>query len=260
MTTHYLACSCILYADDTTFLSVDKDLTKVLSKNEATSEKSLTWLEGNKFYLNKSKTEVIHFHLRNELVDLNTSNSVQLLGIHLDTKLNWSTHTEHLCRKLSRVLFLIRKLKSVVGQNTLIKAYYALFHSLLQYGIILWGNSSGAQNVFKCQKKALRSIKGVADIISCKPFFKELKIMTVPSLYIHSCLIYVKNNLAVFDCRNDIHHYNTRHKDDLNNPHVRLTITQKNFKYASMKLYNLLLQHVKLMPYKKNLRSIVKHG
>ena len=59
-----------------------------------------------------------------------------------------------------------------------------LVHSQLLYGILLWGKSTGAQTVFKWQRKALRILKGLPDTVSCRPPFKEMQIMTVSSLYI----------------------------------------------------------------------------
>jgi hypothetical protein len=44
--------------------------------------------------------------------------------------------------------------------NTLKVIYFAYFHSLMKYGIILWGNSSGSKKVFTLQKRTVRIIVG----------------------------------------------------------------------------------------------------
>ena len=140
------------------------------------------------------KTDTIYFHLINTLAHTDSNCSVKLLGVHLDSKLNWNAHTVQLCKKLSRVIFLLRKLKTCTSKKILITAYYAFFHTHLMYGIMLWGNSTGAKTVFKWQKKVLRVITGMSERESCRHTFKDLKIMTVPSLYILNCLLYVKEN------------------------------------------------------------------
>ena len=246
----FLPYNCVLYADDTTVLTTDKNLTNVQNKNIDMFRMCSTWLKCNRLHLNESKTDVMYFHLNNHMNDLNVCDSVKLLGIHLDPKLNWNVHTENLCRKLSRVLYLLRKLKTVVGEKLLISAYYAFFHSHLLYGILLWGNSAGAQTVFKWQKKAIRVLRGLPDTVSCRPLFKDMQIMTVPSMYIYSCLMYIKENLESFNTRNNFHLYNTRYKDDLNTPHLRLSKTQKSYKYTGMKLYNLLPLTIRAMSYR----------
>jgi hypothetical protein len=39
--------------------------------------------------------------------------------------------------------------------------YHSLFHAVMTYGIIFWGNSSHSMQVFRMQKKAIRIIMGV---------------------------------------------------------------------------------------------------
>jgi hypothetical protein len=48
--------------------------------------------------------------------------------------------------------YALRSIKAVVTRETLRMIYFAQIHSLLSYGIILWGNSSYAQKVFTIQK------------------------------------------------------------------------------------------------------------
>jgi hypothetical protein len=38
--------------------------------------------------------------------------------------------------------------------------YYTLFHSVISYGLISWGNSSFADTVFKLQKRVVRITMG----------------------------------------------------------------------------------------------------
>jgi hypothetical protein len=41
-----------------------------------------------------------------------------------------------------------RAMKPFINQETLLMVYYAYFHSIIRYGIIFWGNSSYAIDVF----------------------------------------------------------------------------------------------------------------
>jgi hypothetical protein len=50
------------------------------------------------------------------------------------------------------------------------------FHSIIRYGIIFWGNSSYAINVFYLQKRMIRTITGIGNRTSCKQSFIALRI------------------------------------------------------------------------------------
>ena len=181
-----------------------------------------------------------------------------MLGIYLDDKLTWNAHTQYLTRKLSKVIYLLYKLRKTVTTKQSISAYYAFFHSHLVYGILLWGNSSGAEMVFKCQKKAIRCMKGVRRTETCRPIFKEYKIMTVPSIYILQCILSIKEKLHECTARGNVHLYNTRCKTDLDVPLVRLKKTQQHFKYVGMKLYNALpelLRNMHMAEFRKTLEK-----
>jgi len=45
----------------------------------------------------------------------------------------------------------------IVPQSTLRTIYYAYIHSILSYGIIIWGRSSNVNTLFILQKKIIKS-------------------------------------------------------------------------------------------------------
>ena len=99
-----------------------------------------------------------------------------------------------------------------------VKYIFIKFQSLVRYGIILWGGEIESVRVLKIQKRALCAVKGLNKRESCRPIFKELKILTVTALYIFEVLccfrknnIYVRKNL-------DMYEYNTRRKCDFHVP------------------------------------------
>jgi hypothetical protein len=61
--------------------------------------------------------------------------------------------------------------------------YFAYFHSVMKYGIILWGNSSNSKKTFTLQKKAVRLMAGVKSRNSCRSLFKILEILVLPCEY-----------------------------------------------------------------------------
>ncbi|KAK9739599.1 hypothetical protein QE152_g8901 [Popillia japonica] len=145
-------------------------------------------------------------------IDIDDDINVQIiphtkfLGVIIDSGLKWSQHTSALTEQLSRKCYVFRELKKSANVQTLLTAYYGMFYSIMSYGLIFWGQSSGAADIFKQQKKVLRIIvgkksrfwgqsSGAADIFkqqkkvlriivgkksrdSCRGVFKQLRIMT----------------------------------------------------------------------------------
>jgi hypothetical protein len=233
-----LPCKSILYADDTTLLNNNRCFNELTVQQDLAMKKATEWFRVNCLSVNNDKTENIVFSL-----DFNVySNfkSVKLLGIQLDSRLSWEGHINHLCTRLARVVFLLRKLKLCVSTDMLINSYYAFFHSLMLYGITLWGNSHTSQKIFVWQKKALRVIKGVNSRDSCLPIFKELNINTLPGLYIYCCVVSIKENLHTYKKRENVHNYHTRYKNNLDTAYSRLEQTNASHVKMKIKLYNKL--------------------
>jgi hypothetical protein len=63
-------------------------------------------------------------------------------------------------RKLNSVCYLIRNITPYMSLNTLKMMYYSFFHSVMTYGLILWGNLSLSDTVFKLQKRVVRIMMG----------------------------------------------------------------------------------------------------
>lgn len=228
---------CILYADDTTLLTSNKNLQHNEVIKNYMIERSYMWFSANALVVNEDKTEEITFGLNKSRIE---KKSVKLLGIDLDSTLNWDVHTKKVCVRLSRVIFLLKKLKLCTGPTLIINAYFAFFHTHLLYGLLLWGNSPGAKNVFLWQKKAVRTIKGIGNRDSCRNLFMELNILTLPSLYILQCLLHVKKHFNELKMHSDLHDHNTRYKDKIDTKFVRLSKTQQSFNYLGIKLFNKL--------------------
>lgn len=242
-------CSTVLYADDTTLINFDKNLDNLFKIENQAFNAALTWFQSNNLLVNNSKTEKLIFSLNHDVYK--DTRPVKLLGLYLDSRLSWDHHVEELCKKLSRVVFLLRKLRYYVSRDMLITAYHAFFQSNLRYGITLWGNSCSAHKAFLWQKKALRTIKNVSDWESCVPIFKELNIMTLPSLYIFCSLIKVKENLSNFKIRQDTHSHATRKNYCLELFPVKLEKSNRNFPVMEIKLFNKLPKEAWSVPLKK---------
>lgn len=50
----------------------------------------------------------------------------------------------------------LRNLFDCVSQDTMVSAYYALFHSVISYEILAWGGAPSAMRLFSLQRKVIR--------------------------------------------------------------------------------------------------------
>lgn len=154
----------------------------------------------------------------------------------MDDSLTWSEHVSQLCRRLSSITFLLRRLKDMIGPDSLKQTYFALFHSVLVYGIVVWGNSTSSINAFRMQKRALRVLCGVGYRAHCQPLFKREGIMTLPCAYIYFTLLEIHQTKSIFARSSDIHTHSTRHSHDLRPNCYRLKKSQNNS--LNLNLYN----------------------
>lgn len=246
----------LLYADDTSFVLRNKNISNLLCEVTDTLNLADEWFKANKLMLNSSKTVSINFATREKAKDikfaicgktLSSENETKFLGITIDKALKWTSHIENVCKNLAAAIYALRKIKFLAGESAALNAYHACFHSRLSYGILIWGNAVESQRVFVLQKQAVRTILGVRRGTHCAPLFQKLKIRTLISEYVLRCLLYAKENEGECETNADRHDYYTRHRNDITLPKVRLSLFQKSFLYISFKLFRALPESTRKM-------------
>jgi len=236
----------VIYADDTTLTAAHKEIHTLNSiTNEAINLASV-WFAANKLKCNREKTQNILIGLSNEI----EKNSVKLLGFCIDSKLNWHEQIDNTCKKISRVNYLIWKLRDFVTFDYLRMAYFAFFQSHVSYGLILWGHSPYSTKILILQKKIVRTICRAGPLEHCRPLFIRLKIMTITNLYIYQIMQYTKINLHEFNIRQDLHSYNTRRRLQLDIPAHRLQRSSVSHKLNCIRFFNKLPDSARIVSYK----------
>jgi hypothetical protein len=107
------------------------------------------WICLLQFQTRNSKTLDIQVSYLNNQISSNSN--VSFLGLKIDNFLTWKDHIDTLVAKLNRSCFAIRSVKSILSLETLKIVYYSYVHSILNYGIIFWGNSSYSIRIFRIQ-------------------------------------------------------------------------------------------------------------
>ena len=80
----------------------------------------------------------------------------------------------------------------------------------MSYGIIFGGNSHHSNIIFKIQKIILIIITNSGSRDSCRQLCNQLQILSLPSQYIFSLLVFVNKNRGPFQSNSEIHYLNTR--------------------------------------------------
>ena len=104
----------------------------------------------------------------------------------------------------------------------------------------------------------MRIIAGLGYRNNCAQAFKNLDILTVPSIYICQCLVYIKNNLQYFEMNSDHHDHDIRSGSDLKVPYCRFKRSQRGPNYNAVKLFNKVPKDIRLLPINNFQSSIRK--
>jgi hypothetical protein len=170
---------------------------------------------------------------------------MKFLGIKIDNTLSWKSHKDVIVRKLCAAYFVIRMFKAFTSLGILKIIYYAYFHSITNYGIILGGNSSYSNTTFKLQKRIITINLGVRARDSCREYFRELNILPLQSQYIYTLAIvqFVIINKNEFAANSDIQSTNIRNKSHFHQPLSILTSYQKESYYFGITVFSCLPEH-----------------
>lgn len=165
---------------------------------------------------------------------------VRFLGVKFDTRLSWSSHGDSVMKKLSSCTFLLRSLKELVSDRMIVRVYFALFDSVLRYGILAWGHSSIMGDLFALQRRAVRVVAGIGYRSCCQGGFRSLGILTLPCLYVFECLKWVHASRSGFVTGSEIHGRNLRYGGNIRIPYHRVSASRCGKSYYGPLIYNLL--------------------
>lgn len=245
--------SMVLYADDCTMTYIKEN------EINASLNSLIEWLEENNLKINLEKTKLMNFKLRKITSNIKVqykgtyigdTNTTKFLGIQIDEKISWKTQLESICTKLNTYAYTLYMLSKDVDRESVLQAYHGYVASTLRYGIIFWGNATNVSSVLRAQKRCIRAICQLKRTDSCKPYFKDLQLLTVPSLYIYETAVYVRMNPHLF-----IRNLKPRRYDHLCLKACKTTFMQKSIFVMAPKIYNTLPEVLRT---EKNIRLFKK--
>lgn len=256
-----------LFADDSNLFYAHKNLRSLEEHLNQQLINIHNWLCANKLSLNVDKSHFVIFHPVQKVVDytinLSINNSVEkksykYLGVIIDSNVNWKEHVNELCKKISRGIGILLKLRNFVKIDILIKIYYSIIYPFLIYGIIIWGNTykTNVKPLTVLQKKAIRIITFSPFRTHSSPHFKELNLLKFPDivqfctvLFMHQYLCDTLPIIFTEFFKEHKHNYNTRlsSKSTFALPKVRTNYGIFNIRYCGPKAWNSVDESLKLL-------------
>ena len=89
----------------------------------------------------KKKAKENKFKININKYSIKQVSEMKYLGVILDNKMNWHTHIQYVCTKLSKAAGIIYKVRKKVPHKVLLLLYHSLVATHLRYGIASWGSA-----------------------------------------------------------------------------------------------------------------------
>ena len=182
----------LMYADDTTLFCCLEDIKsnnkELVLNNEL--QRVHSWLKANRLSLNVKKTKYMLFRKQKKTdirkLNLRISNDAiqsvddfNFLGLHINSKLNWDTHTNVISKRMSRAVGVIKRLQFVFPETILLTIYNALILPHINYCLLPWGSGSAVKTIFTIQKRAIRAISSAGYNAHTEPLFKFFNVLKI---------------------------------------------------------------------------------
>ena len=205
-------CKFVKFADDTTVLTTGSTLHEAVEKMNVTMASVGQWFSKNKLNLNPGKTRYMIFNSKTEetnLVKVNNQfiervwdkgkeKSFKLVGIHIDERLKWTYHIDHVSKKVNSANYALGKSAKELDVRNKKLLYSGIVHSHLVYGLPIWGFATKGRlnQLLVKQKLAIRKIHNLPYKEHTLYFFTKSEILQLPELIQYMTLSYIKSGLV----------------------------------------------------------------
>jgi len=151
----------LAFADDNYIYHESTDPVDLNENLTTKTQKATNWLEKNGLIVNIKKTEYVIFH-RNTIVEdeimingqsIKSQQSMKILGIEFDSKLNWSIHCQKVISNSKTSCYGLNHLRKFFTQEEMINIATAIAYSKFYYGAQIWLGP----NILASVKKRLKA-------------------------------------------------------------------------------------------------------
>ena len=153
------------YADDNTLYTVDKNIQNLLETLENETNVILDWFRKNEMKPNDDKCHLIVCNQEQLSVTLGTesidsSDSVELLGVTIDKDLKFTEHVSNLCKKGNQKLHALARISKYLKEDKLKLIMKTFVQSQFNYCSLVWmfHNRNLNNKINKLHERALRIV------------------------------------------------------------------------------------------------------
>ena len=129
----------------------------------------LEWFDKNGMKANPEKFQMILFKKKNDYCDefieiknmtIVNQPCIKLLGVHVDSTLNFNVHISEICRKAGYKLNVLARLSRTLNQESKTMLFHSFIMALFNYCAVVWHfcDLQNAKCIEKLQFRALRYI------------------------------------------------------------------------------------------------------
>ena len=258
----------MLYADDTVLYFSAKTVEELeivlgLDMNNISS----TWMQENKLFLNKGKTEYVIYgtwqnpqlqdktSLLYEGTELNRVLSYKYLGVFIDQHLSFNDHVEYPMKETSKKLGALRRSRCNLTIAATDMIFKAMILPTLDYCDVVW-QGCGQGNIVSLEKRRAANLIYPKSGIEINELLSRLNLITLSNrrkihtvTLVKKCLLgFVPTYLLNYFQLNATHsYYRTRKFLDISLPKIRLEVSKWSFYYTGAAEYSRLPQNIKFL-------------
>ena len=269
-----------MYADDHQMYKIGPNLVTVKDSLEEHGKQAMSWYDENYLQANPDKFQTFTINPRNvssnqqnQDIVLNgkvvkNNDQIELFGVKVDDGLNFSNHISELCKKASRKVGVLTRLRNLIPCSAKLTIYKTSILPYLTYCHIVWHfcKASDRRKIECVQERALRAVFRTK---TCS-YETLLTMAQLPSLYnrrLQDIAIYmykVRNGLApnifneIFSIKQSPY---ALRNSDFNLPRFNTTRYGKHsLRYFGPRLWSKLNDSIKNLPslisFKKAVRKL----
>ena len=161
-----------MYADDHQIYHSGHDLEEVTSQLSVSADQATKWYESNLLAGNLKKYQTLNIgyskkadssanaviHAYNQ--EIKTADTLKLLGVTIDSKLNFSEHVSSACKMASERIGVLMRLRDLIPTKATLQLYKSAVLPYLTYCHLAWHfcRASDARKLERSQERGLRAV------------------------------------------------------------------------------------------------------